>query len=701
MKREFLIVRREFLIGLLSLQLGFGQVAQPQPQAPQGTGQATTRQQVEAPPPPLAQQQGAGARPAPGSSRASEGILANVQQQQLPTNTTLAPVRPARNIIVNPYLPVQVPEVRQQNTPRLAELVRAGALYLTLQDAIALALENNIDLELARYGPITASWRVVRAQAGGALPGVPSNASQAGSVALGQGVSGSQAAAGVRIPGGGGGNGGNANAQISQIGPVTQNLDPIIQESSTFSHTSSPQQNAVQSFTNNLISDTRSHAANYQQGLITGGLVNVRYTQNWLQENSPTNILNPSVAANIQVGVQQNLLRGFGVGVNARTIRVSKANLAVSDLTFRGQVITIVNQVINAYYALATSYEQVRASRSATDVAEEFLTNVRKQIELGAVAPPEAINAESQAVTTRRQLVDDETTLRQREVRLKNLISRTGLSDPLLATVRIVPIDRPTIPATDDLPPLEQMVREAQTARTDLAIQFANQQTTEINSVGTRNGLLPTLVAFATMQTSGLAGTERILERPGQPPQRPDPYFVGGIGTALGQVFRRNFPTQRGGAFFGATINNRQAQADYTIDELSIAQNELALAKGNNQLQVDVMNYVVAIQQARARYIAAVKNHELQQQLYESENKRFQLGASIPYNVIQQQRDLVSAQSSEVAALISYVNARLALDQTLGRTLAANNITLTEAVTGTVARPSVPVQPPAGLTIKP
>ena len=288
--------------------------------------------------------------------------------------------------------------------------------------------------------------------------------------------------------------------------------------------------------------------------------------------------------------------------MNARTIRVSKANLAVSDLTFRGQVITIVNQVINAYYALATSYEQVRASRNATDVAEEFLTNVRKQIELGAVAPPEAINAESQAVTTRRQLVDDETTLQQREVRLKNLISRTGLSDPLLATVRVVPVDRPTIPATDDLPPLEQMVREAQTARTDLAIQFANQQTTEINAAGTRNGLLPTLVAFATMQTSGLAGTERILERPGQPPQRPDPYFVGGIGTALGQVFRRNFPTQRGGAFFGATINNRQAQADYAIDELSIAQNELALAKGNNQLQVEVMNYVVAIQQARARY---------------------------------------------------------------------------------------------------
>jgi len=685
---------------LISVTLVLGQTPQPQvPVAPGQAPQPTTRQGIEAPPPSNAQQPARGT--APNAEQTRMAIpAARAPFTPVQINTQLAPVPVDRNAVLRPYFGVEVPPVRTDNSSRLQSLIRAGTLYLTAQDAIALTLENSIDLELARYSPITANWRVIRAQAGGALPGVPSAAAQAGAVAAGQGVSGSQASAGVRNPGGGNGGGGAGNATISQIGPVTQNLDPIIQESSTFSHTSNPQPNATQSVINNLVSNTRAHSGNFQQGLLSGGVVNVRYNQNWLKENSPTNILNPSTAANVQISAQHNLLRGFGVAVNARNITIAKLNAGISEITFRSQVINVVSQVLNAYFSLAASYEDVRAKRNVTDVSETFLKNVQRQIEAGSVAPPDAIQAEALLVTNRRLLVEAETTLRQRELRLKNLISRTGTADALLFSTRIVPVDRIDIPASDNLPPVEELVKQAIAVRTDLAVQSANLQNTEISGLGTRNGLLPNLVAIAAMQNSGLGGTAVFQDRgPGRPPQGPDPYFVGGPDTALGQIFRRNYPTQRVGAFFSATVNNRQAQADYALDQLGLRQSELSVRKAQNQVQVDVMNYVVAMQQARARYETAVKNRELQQALFTSEEKRFQFGASIPYNVIQQQRDLVTAQSNEVAALVTYATARISLDQTLGRTLEANGVSVSEAREAKVARASEPVSPPPGTTL--
>jgi outer membrane protein TolC len=683
---------RSFLAGVLALQLAAGQQQPPVPQAPGQQPQPTTRQTVEAPPPPIARQKGS--EPAKGTANTSP--LPGPEQPSLPLNTAIAPEKPQKNVIVRPYLPVQVPPIRTDNAPRVGSLVRAGALYLTLQDAIAIALENNIDVEVARYGPIVANWRVTRAEAGGALPGVPSNASQAGSVAAGQGVTGSQAAAGVSAPGSGRSNQNTANATIQQIGPVTQNLDPIIQESSTFSHVSNPQANAVQSLTLNLVSDTRAHTAAFQQGLITGGLVTVQYNQNYLNQNSPTNILNPSDAANLQVSVQHNLLQGFGIAVNARTIRVAKANLGIADLTFRTQVITVVNQVVGAYYGLATSYEQLRADQNAAEVADTFLANVRRQIELGSVAPPEELNAESQAVNTRQQLIQTETTLREQEVRLKNLLSRKGPDAALLHAVRIVPVDRATVPEKDEVPAMEEMVREALATRSDLAVQLANEINSEINALGTKNGLLPTLVAFAGTQQSGIAGTAHFIDQgPGQPPLGPDPYFIGGIGDALGQVFRRNFPTNRAGAFFAVTLNNRQAQADSAIDQLQLQQTALNITKEESQVQVDLLNSLIGMQQARARYASAQRSVKLQDDLYAAESKRFQLGASTPYNVIQAQRDLISARLTMAQAVVAYTNAKVGLDQVLGRTLEVNKVILPEVVQGTVSRQSVPVEPPA------
>jgi hypothetical protein len=367
--------------------------------------------------------------------------------------SAIEPVKPAVPAIVRPYMAPEIPPVRVANSGRLRDLVRAATLYLTAQDAIALALENNIDIEVARYNPLVSAWQLERAQAGGALPGVPSNASQAGSVASGQGILGSRAAAGVSTNAANNNGNGAGNATISQIGPITQTLDPSIQGSSTFSHTTTPQADVVQSLLPILISNTRVYTGSYQQGFLTGGAINVSYSDHYLNENAPTDVLNPSVAPNVSFAFQHNLLQGFGVAVNARNITVAKMNLKISDLNFKTQVIGTVTSVLNLYYALVVDYEDVRAKKSAVEAAERFYEESQQRLQLGSLSPLDLTTAESQAASSQNDLVVSQTNLEQQELQLKNALSRTGVMDPVLASVEIMPLDQIVIPEKDDLPP--------------------------------------------------------------------------------------------------------------------------------------------------------------------------------------------------------------------------------------------------------
>jgi outer membrane protein len=609
-----------------------------------------------------------------------------------PQELNIAPIRPRGTVIVRPYKAAEVPPVRLGDSGRLASLVRAGKLYLTAQDAVALALENNIDIEVSRYNPLLASWRVERAQAGGALPGVPSTATQSGSVASGQGVAGSQAAAGVSVAGAGKNTNTSSNATISQIGPVTQVLDPVIQETSSFSHTSNPQPDQIQSVVADLISNTKGYSGSFQQGLLSGGLVTAAYSEHYLNENAPLDLLNPSVAPSASISVQHNLLRGFGVAVNARSITVARINLKNTELQFKGQVISVVSQVLNTYYALGADQDNIKAKQVAMQTSEQLFTNVKEQIRIGSLAPLEQANAEAQLAVSRRDLVDAESVLAQQELQLKTFLSRKGALDPILSGVQIVPLDRITIPASDELPPIKDLVRQAVTSRTDLAVTKASLAATEISNLGTKNGILPTLLVFAVESTAGLAGSPHAVAS-STGIETADQYFVGGMGTALGQVFRRDFPTNRAGFVVSAPLRNQAAQADLAIDDLQLRQSQLTQRKSLNQVEVDVQNAVIALRQARARFDAAVRNRVLQEQLLDAEQRRFRLGASIPYNVIQQQRDLVNAQYAETSALVSYSTAKISLDQSLGATLEVNHISIDEARNGRVSQAPAPLPP--------
>lgn len=612
--------------------------------------------------------------------KALAGALCCACSSSWAQQASIEPVRPEGPLYKRPYLAAEMPPARLGNSGRFAGLLRGGNLYLSARDAIALALENNIDLEVSRYNFSMLEWRLERSQAGGALPGVPSGASQASSVTSGQGVLGSQQAAGV---GGGnsGGNGAGGNTTVSQIGPVTQTLDPAIQESTAFSHRSLPQPNATQSVTPVLVPNQRAYTGSYQEGLITGGSVTVSYSSTHLNENAPTDVLNPSVAASASISINHNLLQNFGARVGGRNIQVAKMNLAMSDTTFRNQVERTIGTVLSAYWKLVGDTEDRKAKQTSLDTAQRFLGETKRRLELGAVANLDVTTAENQVASAILALVNSDTSVEQDEVQLKNLLSRTGLEDREIAGAHIVPLDRIEIPEKEELPDVAGLARKALKNRPDLAIEEGNLRTAEVSNIGTRNGLLPVAQVIASRSNAGQAGTPRVVRG-----QTASPYFFGGSSNALAQIARQDFPSENAAVGGRVVFENRQAQADFGIDQLSLRQQELGHAKSANQVQVDVMNAVVALRQARARHEAAVEARILQERLLDAERKKLAAGESTTYNVTQQQRDLATAASTELASLVSYQTARIAIDQTTGSLMEANGISLSDAKSGKVAK---------------
>lgn len=614
------------------------------------------------------------------------------------TDIGVEPIRPTAPILWRPYEAVTVPPVPLSDSDRMKVLIHAGKLYLSLHDAIALAIENNIDIENARYNIPLMAWNLERSQAGGTLPGVPSGSSQASSIQNGQGVLGSAAAAGVSFAAArGGSNGTTANTTVSQVGPVTPTFDPTFQESDTYSHRSNPQYILGLAQTPNLVQGLRSYSGSYTQGLVTGGQISINYTDHYVNENAPLDVLNPSVAPGLSFSLQQNLLQGLGIKLNQRNITVARINLRDSDLNFKTQVTGVVVNVVNSYYSLVSDYEDLKAKQDALDTARRFYDESKRRFDLGALAQLDVTTAQNQIASAQLALVNSQAAVQQQQLQLKNLISRTGPGNALIADVDIIPVDQLVMPATDDIPPVKDLVQTALKNRSDLIVERDSAKAAEISALGTINGLLPSAGLLASRSTAGLAGTPKTVNAfPGAPPFTADPYFKGGIGTALGQIFRQNFPTESVGFFAAIQIFDRAALADHAIDQLSLRQQQLMTAKDMNQADVDVMNSVVALRQARARYDAAVQGRILQQQLLDSEEKKFNLGASTPYDVIVEQRDLAAAQSSELAARATYQSARISLDQTTGAILDVYHISLADAERGRIpASSQLPATLPA------
>jgi outer membrane protein TolC len=343
-----------------------------------------------------------------------------------------------------------------------------------------------------------------------------------------------------------------------------------------------------------------------------------------------------------------------------------------------------VANVLNLYWDLASQYEDVKARQRSLDVAQKFYHDTKRQIELSALAKVDIYRAEGELTTRKQELAISETTVHQQENLLKNALSRDGLADPLVDAAEVVPVDHIQVPEQEEIPVLRDLVARAMAKRPDVALAKINQETAEISALGTANGVLPFVVGLGAITDRGLAG--KANPQPGG--ITADSYYVGGLGNALGQVFRHNFPDWRVAGGFEGIIHNRVAQGDYGVDQLQLRQNELITRRSMNQLVVDISNQVTALRQARARYSQAVDTRTLDEQLLDKEQRKFSLGASTINDVVLVQRSLAVARAAEVASLATYSRARVSFDQVLGETLDKNNVSISEALEGQVARES-------------
>ncbi len=592
--------------------------------------------------------------------------------------------------LTRPYQQRIVPPINLTNSDRLESLVRAGNLYLSAQDVIALALENNLDIEVQRYGPLLAREITKRAKGGGALRNVGVGvAAGAQSVSL----------TGVSLTASGGATTGNAGAGVSsgggivtQLGPAIPLLDPQVNFFTQFGHTTSPQSNTQLTGTTALVLNTRTYQAQYQQVFEFGLNAALTYSSQRTQVNSPFFDLNPFTSGLLDLTVTQPLLQGFGRAVNGRNIRVAKNNEKVTDLQFKQQVITTVSAVLNLYWDLVSFNEDLRARKDELATAQQLYEDNKKQVQIGTLAPIEVTRAEAQVYASQQDLLISQTNLLQQETVLKNALSRNGVASPTLADVHVVPLDTISVPPSDNIRPIDQLVQEALGARVEIAENRINIESNKLNLVGIKNSLRPTLNAFAEVTNNGLTGAQNALALPfipEDPRLAADPFLVGGYGNLLAQIARRNYPSYSAGFSLNIPLRNRAAQSDYVSSQLELRQNELQLQKSINGVRVDVQNAVIGLQQARVRYDSAVKARILQQQTLDADRKKYTLGASTVFQVVTDQQTLAAAESSETQALANYSHARIAFDQALGTTLGENHISIDEALSGHVARRSV------------
>lgn len=567
------------------------------------------------------------------------------------------------------------------NSPRLDALMRGGNLYLSAQDVIALALENNVDIAIQRYGPFLAREVLRRAEGGGSLRNIgmpvaagPQSVSLAGvnvnAVGLAGGGSGVSSGGGI----------------VASIGTTPPNLDPVLFLNANFAHNTTPLSNTVVSLIPSLVNATRVYQFGYGRSFVTGTSAQIAYVSSRNHVNSPANVLNPYTSALVDLYITQNLLQGWGKSVNNRYIRVARNNMKVTDLQLRLQVITTVSAVLNLYWDLVSFNADRRIKEQALEMAQKLYEDNQHQAELGTLPAIEVTRAAAQVSSSKEDLLIAETNVAQQEIVLKNALSRTGIASALMDDVHIIPLDTITVPEKEDLKPAAELIDAALANRPEIEQAKINVESSKINIAGTRNALLPTLQAFMDLTNNGLSGDPNPLNT--DPRNVPTPFVVGGYGNLLGQVFRRNYPNYAAGFSLNIPFRNRAPQADFVTDQLSLRQSELQLQKAQSQVRVDVKIAVIGLQQARARYETAVATRVLAEQTLEAEQTRFKFGESTIPAVVAAQRELAADQSGEIQAMANFTHARIAFDQAIGRTLDENRISMEEAQSGQVARQS-------------
>ncbi|MSO19926.1 MAG: TolC family protein [Acidobacteria bacterium] len=572
-----------------------------------------------------------------------------------------------------PYRQQGVPALQLENGPRLRDLIRDGRLELSLSDALALALENNLDIAVQRYLKPMADVDVLRTQSGQAARGVQGASVPSGlsSGALGAGVTGDTGGGGTGSAGGITGGGGAVN--IGQVG----SFDPAVSFGFSWDRVSSPLNSIVISGTPTSTSTATSYSGSYAQLFPTGTSYFVSLS-GLRQSTTENRLFNPAVSTRFSVGINQPLLNGRGKLSNLRFVTVARNNRRITEEVFRQQVITALVAVENAYWDLAAFQEIVKVATQSLTVARKLREDNRRQAEIGTMAPLDVVAADSEVAARERDLIVAETNMQLQETRLKNMLTRRH--DPALDTASIVVTAPMPAPRDADIPELQAALKSALENRPDLRQAEGNLENQTLSLGFTKQSLLPELAAFALLSGSGLEGNS----------PNTTPPTTGGMGGALGQAFSYDFPETAGGMSLSFSVRNRAAQADNLRAQLENSQQQVALLRSQNQVSLEVRQAIIGLLQGKAQVEAAREAARLARQTLDAEQKKLDAGVSTPYQLILRERDYVAAQQAEVQTVAGYSKALVEMDRAMGATLTRNGIELQDALSGSVSKSLTP-----------
>ena len=576
-----------------------------------------------------------------------------------------------------------------QNSSKVHELIRAGNLYLSLQDALALAIENNLDIELSRYNLQVADTDLLRAKGGGLVRGlsfdilqaptgvgipvspVVTNPATSTVATFGSGVPTNALELGAL---------GEQLTTLSIQGPTPQSngpaipiFDPAIVGQLNWTHLTTPLTNTVTTGTSTMLTNSTIADAGIQQGFATGGQVSLAFNNSHQSINSIRNAYNPFTSSNLGLTITQPLLRGSGMSLNRRFIEIAKNEQRITSQLFRLQLSTTVYGVIRLYTDLVALNEDVKVRRESVALAEKLFADTKAQVDEGTLAQIEMTRANALVFSSRQDLINARGLLEEQEAIIKSYLTKRGNEDPEVQSATIIPTDLLDIPEKEEIRPIQDLIADAVAHRPDLNQARLQIENSEIGLKGSRNARLPQVDLVGVAQNNGLSGALNPLA-PGA-----DPAFVGGYGGILDQLFTRRYPTYGIGVQVTLPVRNRIAEADLARDELQLRQSQIRQRQLLNQARLQVEDALIAMRRARASYEAATQARVLQEKSLEAEQAKFEVGASTSFFVIQYENLLAQSKSTEVAAKSAYVKARAALQFATGGILDANQISLDNA----------------------
>lgn len=648
---------------------------------------------------PVAAQNAAPATPqsaAPSAPQPAQPELVHLKDYSQP--------RSAFPHVLQPYEAQHLAQPNLGNSPRIDSLMRDGKIYLSIDDAVALALENNLDLDIARYNLNIAEADLLRARSGASILGVNTGVVQntPGGGVGGLGGSVGSGTGGTTVAAGGAGSGTNGLVSSTLgIGSPLTSFDPALTGSVQLDKNET-QSTSPFSPVPLVAQNTYSANFGYTQGFQWGGTLTGVFNNTHLTTNNTTSLITPQLGSNFQFRFTQNLLQGFGFLPNTRFIHIAKNNREISDVAFRLQVITTVDQIENMYWDLVYAFENVRVQQESAAYAQRALEDAQRQAKVGTVPPIQVVSAQSTVATNQQNLIVAQNNLQLQQLLMKNAISRS-IEDQVLAEADVIPTSTMQVPQQEPVIPIQDLINDAMQHRAELVETRIDLNSRDINNKAVRNAMLPTLQAFAYYGGSGLGGDINPACEFNQvpcgnigslPPAFRNTTSVSYGGT-LNQLINSTAPDKGVGLSLNIPLRNRLAQSNQVRAELEYRQAQVRQHQLENQVRIEVRNAQFDVKQNRTAVASAQSAVDLARQTLDADQQKLKVGLTTQVTILQDAATLTTNESNLVSAKAAYEKSRIELDRATGLLLEHSGIDVADATRGQVTKlPNVPYVAP-------